>query len=396
MAWHLFLGSSILAEPKRAAVFFIRVALLCVCCVVSASPAKQRKLFVEPDVTRGVYFGGALPGLTDAQMALYDDGFTTFIKTWKREEGLGPRFNANSCVVCHRNPLPGGGGTTSDTFVPHSSTSRDVSGGSTVSQFSFDSNGNPIRSAPEQTTSLRKSQPLFGIGLLEAVPDEVLINRAKANQKNADGVRGRLLKINGRIGRFGWKATVPTVREFVAMAFTVEMGLTSTQFPSSDNSRKNGVGDAEVSDHQIDAVSEYCRSLAAPGLAEQHSFSEEGRAAFESVGCAACHVPTLPLGAREAARLSTKVIHPYSDLLLHNMGDELSDGITEHGVGVSEFRTPPLWGLYSNAPYLHDGRAKTIVDAIQAHGGEASESVRRYGALTAEEQQALLDFLASL
>lgn len=193
-------------------------------------------------------------------------------------------------------------------------------------------------------------------------------------------------------GRFGWKARHPTLEGAVAGALAGEMGLTSAQFPNRGAAHGSGIR-VDVSPEHVAALTAFVRSLAPLPSHPLTMQERKGRRVFEAVGCTRCHVPgTLTAGSR-----SNRAGEPYTDLLLHDMGPGLSDGITEGAASPTHFRTPALWGLGRiPAGYLHDGRATSMHDAISAHDGESRDVTARYLALSSEDRVALLAFLKSL
>ncbi len=266
--------------------------------------------------------------------------------------------------------------------------------------------------------SLRVAQPVFGLGLLETVSERTLIDIA-AKQRRL-GFNGRLNRIrdqsNGVIatGRFGHKAVHPNLEQQVAAAFHEEIGVTSKMFPHNECpaiqtecdtlERLSGV---EASQQQLALITNYLRMLAPPARRDRHDPAVvRGGALFDKARCAVCHVPELPTTPREAgvAAISTMnmTVYPYTDLLLHDMGDGLADGRREFLASGSDWRTPPLWGLglrrqvNGNSSLLHDGRARSVTEAILWHGGEASVSRRAFMNMDAAQRQDLLRFLDSL
>jgi CxxC motif-containing protein (DUF1111 family) len=241
-------------------------------------------------------------------------------------------------------------------------------------------------------TSVRNAPPLFGSGLIDAIPDDVIRAGAVAQ---GDGVRGRpnLVRERGgreHVGRFGWKGHVPTLELFVAEAFRSELGLTNPLAPaaarSSDPASTDPCGEkspaSEVDRDDLTAVVAFLASLREP--ASERS-DPEGARVFQQTGCAACHVPSLPAGERE--------VQLYSDLLLHDMGPALDDGVVQGSAAGPDWRTTPLWGLGDRTRFLHDGRAGSLEAAILAHGGEAQRATQRFRALSGERRSRLLAFL---
>ncbi len=260
---------------------------------------------------------------------------------------------------------------------------------------------------------LRIAPPMTGLGLLELVPQADIQAQADPDDVNDDRISGRVRVLGGdTIGRFGWKAAKPSVRSQAASAFHQDMGLTTREHPQencpsqADGCRSAAVGEEpEVSADILDAVSFYARHLAVP----QRRWTRvkevrAGEQTFQRIGCALCHRPQWTTRvSTEFPALSEQVIFPYTDLLLHDMGPGLADGVGEPDVSPSEWRTPPLWGLHllkavggSQAGYLHDGRALTLEAAILWHGGEGKAAADAFRALPRTQREDLLWFLKSL
>jgi CxxC motif-containing protein (DUF1111 family) len=188
-------------------------------------------------------------------------------------------------------------------------------------------------------------------------------------------------------GRFGWKGRFRTIDEAVAAAFANELGVLAPEF--------SGSTPAEISSAQIALVSDFIRQLPLPR--SSLPLPSAGSRLFEAARCDACHPPTLNTTPRADPGLRNRVVAAYTDLRLHDMGPAMSDGWDADGVRGAEFRTPPLWGLLQNGPpFLHDGRAETLTEAIELHGGEAADSARAFRRLPVTERQALLQFVGSL
>ena len=362
-------------------------------------------------------FGQPLAGLSAAELSAFNDGREEFLNVETPEGGLGPIFNGRSCVECHGVPTPGGaspinvvrfGRTADGMFDP-----LDELGGSLLQRFAL----NPAirETVPRNANTVveRNSTPLFGLGLIEAIPDAAIL--ANAARGKADGIRGRAALIvdvvsgETRVGRFGWKAQQASVLAFSADAYNNEMGITNRFFPHENAPNGNTAAiarflraDGELDDvvdangrGDIDLVADYMRLLAAPPRLAMSVSAAQGQQVFANIGCAACHTPSMTTGRNAVAALSVKTVGLYSDLLLHDMGS-LNDGIAQAGARANEMKTPPLWGLRVTAPYLHDGRAPTVDQAIRAHDGEARIVRDRYGALSPVQRQQLLDFLNTL
>jgi CxxC motif-containing protein (DUF1111 family) len=260
------------------------------------------------------------------------------------------------------------------------------------------------------TLAPRLSPQLVGMGLLDLVPESVILEYEDSDDTNMDGISGRANQQGECIGRFGWKAIHCSLKGQVAGAFNEDMGLTTTINPVEPCTGNQGIcalypsgGEPEVSDNSLEAINDFLTILAVPERRiDDESLFLQGKAVFETIGCNACHRETLSTG--EVVRfpiLSNQVFYPYTDLLLHDMGSDLSDGAKEAGAEPAEWRTPPLWGLGliegdGQSRFLHDGRAADIATAILWHGGEAEVSKDAYVELSDEDRSALLSFLRSI
>jgi CxxC motif-containing protein (DUF1111 family) len=231
----------------------------------------------------------------------------------------------------------------------------------------------------------------------------VILSYADPDDRDHDGVRGRPNRsLDGRIGRFGRKAFVPTLREFNAGAFSAEMGITSPEQPTEETVGGKPIPPGvestkspEITQDQLDLTDDFVRFLAPPTPAKLGAEGQRGRALFSAVGCAACHIPTLRTGASPVPALAYRAFPAYTDLLLHDLGPALAD-ICLGLAAPSEFRTEPLLDLRDAKQFLHDGRAATLEQAIELHGGEASRARDRFKALAPGERLALEAFLKAL
>lgn len=378
-------------------------------------------------------------------------------------DGLGPHFNARSCSACHlhdgrsRPPEPGGamsvmllrvsvpgtnahggprphpvyGGQIQGRALPGVPAEADV-----VVDFE------PVRGAfadgeafelrrPKYSlrnlgygpvpanllTSPRVAPAVIGLGLLEAVAVEHLAALADPRDRDGDGISGKLNQVwnaaTQRLepGRFGWKAEQPTVRQQVAGAFNGDMGLTTSLFPQENHSpaqtaatRQPNGGSPEVSDQILDSVAFYSRVLAVPARRSvDEPLVRRGEELFRAARCAACHREQLTTGEVPGLpQLSRQTIRPYTDLLLHDLGEGLSDNRPAFAAEGREWRTPPLWGIglvpkiNGQSFLLHDGRARNLTEAILWHGGEAEKSREVFRELPRADREALVKFLESL
>ena len=270
--------------------------------------------------------------------------------------------------------------------------------------------------ADDVRLSARIAPPMIGLGLLAAIPEQTLRSYADPEDKDADGISGRLNRVWSAelqktvIGRFGWKAGQPSLRQQNAAAFHGDMGLTTSLFsdipcgPTQTTCRAapDG-GEPEVSDNILDKVTFYTANLAVPARRNaDDSNVKAGQRLFRHAGCQSCHIEKVSTGSSPHPWLREQVISPYTDLLLHDMGEGLADHRSEFLASGREWRTPPLWGIgltdtvSGNAYYLHDGRARTLLEAILWHGGEAEQSRIKVEAMTQKERDTLVAFLKSL
>ena len=409
-------------------------------------------LFVAlPAGARVLTWGGGRPQPVDAASA--KAGEVLFKHEWKPRDslspggdGLGPVFNATSCLACHKQGGPGGAGglehnVTTFTVKPPVSGGKPREG--VVHAFavgvkeetlrnvdqSLPTNSRPrlqdlvqlpglnnhcLSFPPPVHVSQRNTPALFGANLIDALPERDIIASERAQQlrwgmapsDNEEAPVGRALRLaDGRVGRFGWKGQSPSLGAFVRAACANELGLgnpgQAQPVPMSQtNYRAPGL---DLTNEQCDQITAYIASLPRPveRLPKAKGAGDDaaaGKKLFAAVGCADCHTPDL--GSVEGI---------YSDLLLHRMGQELVGGGSYNeppvpvpdfsggeGPAPGEWRTPPLWGVADSAPYLHDGRAASLEEAIRLHGGQAQQSARRFAKLREVEQKQLVTFLKTL
>jgi CxxC motif-containing protein (DUF1111 family) len=358
--------------------------------------------------------GEPLAGLTPAERAQFDRGREAFSEEFTPETGLGPLFNSNSCAECHEDPVPGGPGDEIEIHVaalgPDGVCDPLVEKGGPVIQ----QQATPALQAalgidkepvPEEAMAEagRSTPDLLGFGLLDAVTDEAILARADADDRDGDGISGRPNRsLDGRLGRFGRKAFVPTLREFNDGAFVAEQGVTNPAVPTEETiggepipEGVDPVPEPEIDQAAIDATDTFVRLLAPPAPLRLSAAARKGKKLFSRVGCDACHVPTLETGDNPVKALRYKKVTAYTDLLLHDMGPGLAD-ICLGQATASEFRTEPLMGLRLSETFLHDGRTESVEEAIRLHGGEATASRDRFEALSSSDREAILEFLKSL
>lgn len=380
------------------------------------------------------------------------------------DDGLGPVFNANSCESCHvedgrgRPPefvgesesgflirlaipqLNANGGTLPDAIYGGQLQDMSVEGvareGDVVIHYTeitgTYADGTPFSlRVPTYTIanpgfgpmdsavtySPRVANHMVGLGLLEALSEDTILSFADADDSNGDGISGRpnyvwdVLNSRLSLGRFGWKANQPNLLQQTAGAYNGDMGITTSIFghqPCTEGQAScmdtAAGGTPEASDEDVRLVTFYASSLSVPAQRNADDpLVQEGEQLFEQAQCSSCHIPTMTTGTHPTIpQLSNQYIQPFTDLLLHDMGEGLADGQTDFQASGNEWRTPPLWGIglfetvNGHTYYLHDGRARNLEEAILWHGGEAALSREWFMQMTAEERAALIAFLQSL
>jgi len=359
-----------------------------------------------------VHPGDPLSDLTEQQLERFGRGKLVFDSVFTPATGLGPLFNSVACGECHEKPAGGRG----DEVEVHATAFRGGAcdplvqeGGPVIQRHAIpalkQALGIDSEPFPPSATAraLRTSPVVFGRGLLDFVPDSVILAYADPDDKNHDGVRGRPNRfVDGRIGRFGRKAFVPTLREFNAGAFVAEMGVTDPAQPTEENIGGKPIpagvdvaADPELTQEAFNVTDDFVRFLAPPTPLKVGKEGRRGRQLFSQLGCAACHVPTLRTGPRGMPAFRNREVAAYTDLLLHDMGPDLAD-ICLGQAGPADFRTEPLLDLRGAEHFLHDGRATTLEQAIELHGGEGSGARDRFKGLSATDRAAVVAFLKSL
>jgi CxxC motif-containing protein (DUF1111 family) len=428
------------------------------------------------DTTNTLLFGSnafvpAAHNISLDDMLMFSTGNAFFNQQWAEapssntsRDGLGPLFNARSCSTCHfkdgrgRPPLDGDADFTSmllrigtgelgargnptpdpiygDQLQPNGA--GDVPGEGTprvtytLTAGEYADGEAYELSAPayaieapshgpldaDLKISPRVAPAMIGLGLLEAIPENRLVELADPDDRDGDGISGRVNQVwdesaqATRAGRFGWKAEQPSVRQQAAGAFIGDLGITSSVFPSQECSSVEleclnavGGGDPEITDRLLDRVVRYSELLAVPA---RLAFADEnllrGKAQFSELGCSGCHTPSHRTSdSAELEEVRNQRIWPYTDLLLHDMGDDLSDQRPSYAASGNEWRTPPLWGLghyrtvNGHDRLLHDGRAHGVAEAILWHAGEAEATKQRFSELPASSRLDLIAFVESL
>ncbi len=416
-------------------------------------------------------FGLAAANLNNAERRIFEVGDSFFTQNWvtapastEARDGLGPTFNAQSCSSCHtldgraqppanaddpergllfRLSVPGvdpvTGGALPDPAYGGQLQDRGISTVPPEGRFLFNyrqisgtyDDGTPYTLVqpeyafadlafgpmhPEVLVSPRIAPAVFGVGLLEAIPESGILAQADPEDADGDGISGRanmvwgLRKGSAQLGRFGWKANVPTLEQQIAGAFHGDIGITSVLFADENcpvgqtecQSVPNG-GTPEIGEERLGKVVFYNQTLAVPAMRDVDDPQvHDGARLFLKAGCAACHTPSHTTGEHPVPALTGQAIFPYTDLLLHDMGEGLADRRPDFLADGQEWRTPPLWGIglienvNNHTRLLHDGRARGIAEAILWHDGEGLAAREEFRKMSREEREALLRFLESL
>ncbi|MCG8406384.1 MAG: c-type cytochrome [Phycisphaerales bacterium] len=382
--------------------------------------------------------GSPMPSLSPEELQTFERGIAVMQKRFDLAEGLGPAFNVVFCGGCHEKPTPGGsaglyrnfflGGRMSNGRFVFSESAGDAGG--VIRMYDYDPNRYDRPEVPDDATifAQRSGIPMFGVGLIAELSDEEIRSREDPDDANGDGISGRVNIDRGFVGRFGRKSQTVSIEGFVRGPLFNHVGITTnpltnqqrselpvtaettaklkavSRIPVPDELKRgphmqaaaadgpnfdnDNAPDPEMSGQELFDLISAVMMLAAPEFEEPTEQTNRGRLLFHEANCSDCHTPRLngPRGPVPA----------YSDLLLHDMGDELADGIVMGLASGSEFRTQPLWGISTTGPYLHDGRATTIREAVLAHGGEATASRNAFDAFTEAQKDDLIEFLLSL
>jgi CxxC motif-containing protein (DUF1111 family) len=382
-------------------------------------------------------FGGLLAGVTADQKAAWIAGLQQFKVVDGPADGLGPIFNNQSCVACHSQPVvagaitPGGasavletrfGNLTNGVFNPLTNES-----GTLLRQMALAPFAQETVPSDANVVASRKTTPLFGLGLIEAIPDAAI--EANVHHPPVDGVTGRpailtdsvTQLVGGNVvGRFGWKCQESTLLAFAADAELNELGVTNRLFTTDiapDGNQKilteaepDGLTPTTLQDLPENPAlpespankddnalfTDFMQLNAPPPALPLTAQAQRGKALFTFVNCVACHKPSMQTGpSNVSVSLAFQNVPLYSDLLLHHMG-VLADGIAQAAAQPDEMRTAPLWGLRARSPFLHDGRASTILQAILLHDGEARIIRDRFAALSEGQKNDIIAFLESI
>jgi CxxC motif-containing protein (DUF1111 family) len=462
------------ATPMGKALL-LTVTVLAVSLFVPRIPEAQRFRAMDPGVRGGdPAAGGPIAGLTSREQEFFEVAKDEFEEPEEVADGIGPRMNLDSCVACHSQPAPGG---SSPAVNPQVAFATQDGGGDSIpffikidgpireARFKFNADG--TRDGGVYNTStitgrtgsegcaldqpdfekqfarnnliFRIPTPLFGAGLIEQIPDSVILANQAANPKDKKRLRigghpnrtkpGHVTGEtnnngnDGTIARFGWKAQNQSVLLFSGEAYNVEMGITNELFQSEREQNlecqmvrvPNNVTDTEATNtpagglNAIQLFAFFQRFLAPPAPSPDTpggaASIDNGRQLFASIGCALCHTPTLTTGDSTVEALRNQPVNLYSDLLLHSMGPGLADDILQGQAQGDEFRTAPLWGLGQRIFFLHDGRTSDLANAIQQHmsrgnrkfgSSEANAVIDKFNQRAEREKQDVLNFLRSL
>ena len=372
-----------------------------------------------PAAQPAVLPGDPLPGLTASEFSEFRLGLEDFTEVETAEDGLGPAFNGTSCAACHNVPAIGGASVVVETRAGYRTeqglAGLDHDGNTLMHLFSVPPhNCQPAAPDDANVFARRAPLPVFGDGLIEAIPDETILALEDPFDRDGNGVRGRAAIVmdvatgTRRVGRFGWKAQQATLLAFAGDAYRNEMGITNDLFP---NEYAYGISDAamrrcdlrpdpeDVRDpltHKrgIDNFEAFMKFLAPIARGPIDQAARDGERVFQSLGCATCHVPALTTGPSVNPLFNRKTVPLYSDLLLHDIGT--GDGILQAAANGEEIRTPALWGLRLRRPLLHDGSASTIDEAVVRHSREGELARRGFSQLRETDRALLMAFLKSL
>ncbi len=364
-------------------------------------------------------FGDPLPNLPSALTTRFLAGQASFELVETVSAGLGPVFNDVSCVACHSVPAAGGGSTTIETrfgrMLKGQFDPMTQFGGSLIQKNGIGLyNGVNFvgETVPHQATisAGRRTTPLFGLGLVNSVPDSTFEQLASLEKQYTPATAGRAAMITDQatgddiVGRFGWKCQQGSLFTFSGDAYLNEMGVTTPLFPDENCPQGNCallaanpalMNPNEPDNDDLQAFTDFMTFLAPPPALALTSAAKSGAGTFVSIGCVNCHFPVLQTGSNSIAALNSVTFFPYSDFLLHDMGS-LGDGIAQADAGQTEMRTAPLWGVRVMSRFLHDGRATSLSQAILAHAGQGKAARNQFANLSSRDQANLIAFLNSL
>jgi CxxC motif-containing protein (DUF1111 family) len=359
-------------------------------------------------------FGKPLEDLSAQQRKEFRDGLQAFQDVATVAGGLGPIFDATSCMACHSVPTVGGSSPLVETRAARVMNGQyiELAGGSLFQSNAIRPDCAETIPAIANVIAQRQTTPLFGLGLVEAIPDSEIESNASRQGSLHPGQAGRVNHLvdvatgQTRVGRFGWKAQQATLLAASGDAYLNEIGITNRLFPRENAPngdlirlrRCDAVADPEDTNDDITRFTNFMRFLAPPpreddGDEDESHDSGGGRRLFAQVGCTVCHHPSFRAVSPFQA-INGRRVNAFSDFLLHDVGT--GDGIIQGNAQGTEFRTPPLWGLSQSGPYLHDGSAPAVQDAIRRHDNQGAAARDAYNVLSFREQQDLLSFLDSI
>ena len=353
-----------------------------------------------PDIPGVGSLGGPDRELDRLETISWKRGKLVFNHFFSANEGLGPLFNGDSCRGCHLAPVMGGAGGLDVDVVRFAKREENgdivqLDSGPAVSRLAVHGTARDELNPEANIIETRQTPSLLGLGLIDRLPEAVLLANADPEDADGDGISGRALMINGRIGRFGHKASIPSFADFCADAFINEMGVTVNGLLAdfAVEIDTDSVSDPELADQDFVDLVFFSTHLAPPARSfpDNPSLRErinKGEDNFNDAGCASCHVSALNGDEGPVAA--------FSDFLLHDVANPDRLNVPEADAEPGEFRTAPLWGIRQTAPYLHDGSAETLRDAILLHFGEASPAKDAFTSLSFDEQSKLIEFLLSL
>jgi CxxC motif-containing protein (DUF1111 family) len=452
----------------------VMLVMCCIMCRKAAPSALNDDALFDPRLSGGAAtsfdassgsFSSPVPGLSTRDAFIHTLGDKFFEQAFvaapaARFGGLGPAFNNVACANCHHNDafgLPTFGALGSSLLMRISIPGTDAHGGPnpapgfggqlqnmallgvkpevhvdlsyTEQPFTFSDGEVATLRTPSYTlsdpyiplpagymTSPRLGPPVFGLGLLENIPESTILSFADPNDANGDGIKGHANYVYNpytkkqELGRFGMKCNTSTLQVQVATAFQQDMGLTSYVQPQKSTYGQDQFrfvpdsSSVDLADSQLNAVVFYVRTLSVPARRNVDDANvKRGELLFKQANCSGCHIPTVYTGVDVSIpALSNQRIHPYTDLLVHDLGDGLADNRPDYLASGSEWRTPPLWGIglfikTNGTPYyMHDGRARALTEAILWHGGEAKASKDKFTAMPKADRAAMIAFLQSL
>jgi CxxC motif-containing protein (DUF1111 family) len=368
-------------------------------------------------------FDAPVEGLSPTELAAFVKGDEEFGRRFAPATGLGPIFNDVACASCHSGDGRGRPeNALSRIGTPENGFLRDLGGPQIQTKAIPGAHAERVPSGVN--VSVRLPPPVFGSGLIEAIPVSAIVALSDSGDANGDGISGRPNWVvpagyvpgsepgggaGPQLGRFGRKASASTLLQQTVGAYHEDMGITSPQLPdenvnplASAPASVDAAADPEVSASTVAAVVHYLRALAPPAPGADTPARTEGRQLFQQLRCSSCHTPQLTTGTSPISVLSNRPVELYSDLLLHDMGPELADNRSDGSATGREWRTAPLWGLRlmrsflnGDAFLLHDGRARNVDEAIRLHGGEGAVSRDAFLRLTEAQRRALLEFVES-